>query len=302
MNTINNITIVGTLIDVSGLHEGMLKKGKNVGHNYIGGTVIMKVTVDGQDNSIPISIFASDTTADGQHSKLYDSYQTLKTRIGTRLAWTNASVDERRFVNRKGEVVSAQEIKGRFFNKPASYQDKDEARFELGNIFVASPLEEKKNKKGEIYAYEMMVGVPNYSGTKAASIKLHVRLSDVDKIQVLKQYYIPGKTVSVGGDIRYITETREVEQKSDIADLFGKPEAKVYTNTYSYFYITTGKVPLAATDPDCITPANIAVFKEARMNADAELLATHGTQTQATSVAPAKEAAPSIDTQFASLL
>lgn len=278
METKNSIYITGTLVDISGIREGTIQNGRNAGHQYIGGSVVMKCMLDGKENRIPVDFFTTDVTMEGSHSKLFDSYHDLKTKVGTRITWANAAFDEHRYVGRDGAVVSTQRIKGRFYNAARS-EAADEANFTLDGAFVARGLEEKKNKQGEVYQQELMLGQENYNGTSASLFKFNVELDAEEKIRSIRTAYAPGDTVSVSGKIRYITESNTVTVDPKEDNLFGEPEVKTYTNTYAYYFIEHARKPLAKTDPDAYTLDDIAAYKEARSSADAKLLAafkSHG--------------------------
>lgn len=268
-NIINEINITGTLVDASKIKTDVFKRGQSVGKQYVSGEVLVKCILDGVENIIPISLFSSEVTQKGEHSKLFDSYSKLPSQIGQRFTFSGANLEEHRYVGQKGEVVRTQRIRGRFVNE-AKPGEPDAACFRL-NGYVARGLEAKKNKKDEIYLYEIIIGQANYRGDSAQMFYLNLPLDAVEHQRALAQAYTPGLTVSVDGDIRYITEQREIE--SDSGDnLFGEPMKKTVINTYRYFYIKHATQPLPMNDPNAYQMADMQAFKEARSAEDAELI------------------------------
>lgn len=268
-NVINKATIVGTLIDASKLKTGIFKKGPSIGKQYISGEISIKAVLDGRENIIPVSLFTSEITQDGKRSKLFDTYSELPNSIGSRIN-VNGSLEEHRYVSgRSGEVVRTQRIHGRFIN-PARPNEADCATFEL-NGYVARGLEEKKNKAGEVYAIELVMGQANYKDDAAQMFYLNLPLDAVEYRQAMNDSYVPGVTATVEGDIRYITEqhTSEVDTSND---LFGTARPKVSIFTNKYFYISHATRPLAKTDPNAYTMQQMQKYKNARSAEDVRIV------------------------------
>lgn len=269
MDTINNITITGTLVDASKLRTGIFKRGNSIGKQYISGDVSVKCILDGAENIIPISLFSSEVTQDGKPSKLFETYSKLPSQVGQRFTFSSAALEEHRYVGQKGEVVRSQRIRGRFVND-ARPNEADNATFQL-NGYVARGLEEKKNKAGEVYLLELVLGQANYRGDSAQMFYLNLPLDAIEWKQALLKNYVPGVTVSVDGDIRYITEQKEIETDSG-ENLFGTPMKKTVINTYRYFYIKHATTPLKMDDPNAYTMDSMQTFKEARSAEDIRLI------------------------------
>lgn len=269
MDTINNITITGTLVDASKLKTGIFKRGNSIGKQYISGDVSVKCVLDGAENIIPISLFSSEVTQDGKPSKLFETYSKLPSQVGQRFTFSSAALEEHRYVGQKGEVVRSQRIRGRFVND-ARPNEADNATFQL-NGYVARGLEEKKNKAGEVYLLELVLGQANYRGDSAQMFYLNLPLDAIEWKQALLKNYVPGVTVSVDGDIRYITEQKEIETDSG-ENLFGTPMKKTVINTYRYFYIKHATTPLKRDDPNAYTMDSMQTFKEARSAEDIRLI------------------------------
>lgn len=269
MDTINNITITGTLVDASKLRTGIFKRGNSIGKQYISGDVSVKCVLDGAENIIPISLFSSEVTQDGKPSKLFETYSKLPSQVGQRFTFSSAALEEHRYVGQKGEVVRSQRIRGRFVND-ARPNEADNATFQL-NGYVARGLEEKKNKAGEVYLLELVLGQANYRGDSAQMFYLNLPLDAIEWKQALLKNYVPGVTVSVDGDIRYITEQKEIETDSG-ENLFGTPMKKTVINTYRYFYIKHATTPLKMDDPNAYTMDSMQTFKEARSAEDIRLI------------------------------
>ena len=270
-NIINEINITGTLVDASKVKTGIFKKGQSMGKQYVSGEVLVKCILDGTENIIPISLFSSEMTQKGEPSKLFEAYSKLPSQVGQRFTFTGAALEEHRYVGQKGEVVRTQRIRGRFVNE-AKPGEQDNATFRL-NGYVARGLEEKKNKNGETYLFEIIIGQANYRGDSAQMFYLNLPLDAVEHQRALAKAYTPGVTVSVDGDIRYITEQREIVADAT-DDLFGTPLKKTVVNTYRYFYIKHATQPLPANDPNAYTMPDMQSFKEARSAEDAELISS----------------------------
>lgn len=266
---INEINITGTLVDASKVKTGMFKKGQSIGKQYVSGEVLVKCIIDGEENIIPISLFSSEVTQKGEHSKLFDAYSKLPSQVGQRFTFSGANLEEHRYVGQKGEVVRTQRIRARFVNE-AKATEQDSATFRL-NGYVARGLEEKKNKKGETYLFELVIGQSDYRGESAQMFYLNLPLDAIEHQNAIRKAYVPGVTVSVDGDIRYITEQREIEAE-ETANLFGTPMKKTVINTYRYFYIKHATQPLPANDPNAYNMQEMQAFKEARSAEDAELI------------------------------
>lgn len=268
-NIINELTITGTLVDASKLKTGIFKKGPSVGKQYVSGEVSVKCILDGVENIIPISLFSSEVTQKGEHSKLFDTYSKLPSQIGQRFTFSSAALEEHRYVGQKGEVVRTQRIRGRFVNE-AKPGEQDVATFRL-NGYVARGLEEKKNKNNETYLFEIIIGQSNYRGDSAQMFYLNLPLDAVEHQRALAKAYVPGVTVSVDGDVRYLTEQREIVSE-ETADLFGEPMRKTVINTYRYFFIKHATQPLPSNDPNAYTMSDMQAFKEARSAEDVRLI------------------------------
>lgn len=268
MDIINEINITGTLVEAK-LKTDIFKKGNSIGKQFISGEVTVKCMLDGVENLIPLTVFSSEATQDGKPSKLFETYSKLPNQIGQRLTFARASLEEHRYVNKKGEVTRLQRIKARFVNE-ANLNTADSATFSL-NGYVVRGLEAKKNKDNEVYLQELIIGQSNYRGDAVQVFHLNVRLDEIEKQRLLTTHYAPGSTVSVDGDIRFITQTREVQDNGD-GDLFGEPMKKVYVSTYSYFYINHASKPLHVGEEGAYTQEQFIAFKEARNAEESKLL------------------------------
>lgn len=261
----NSVTIVGTLMEVRNLREGTIRNGANTGHNYISGDAIMSCN----EKKIPISFFSVDTTKAKTHSKLYDSYKELSSIVGQRICWSNASLEERRFISKKHDITSSQRIKGRFYNEAPANRP-DTATFQLNNVFIAKSIEAKKDKNDNVYSEELDVGQQNYNNSSASMFKMNVGIDELEKIKKISSLN-PGTTISLNGHISVEVKNTEVKSDEKGENLFGEAEVKSYTNTY-YSYIIDHLVVLPLTEPDNYTKQEIGMYKDARASAANELL------------------------------
>ncbi len=229
----NNVKIVGRVASVN-LKEG---KKKTNGQGYISGTVTLNSLIGGEKKEFEINLYANETTKEGKPNQLYVSYSKLSELVGKKVEISGELRENRYFSTNAKQLVSAQQIAGRFV-RGVSDTTEDLATFELGG-FIVSELVQKTNKNGEIYRYDIVLGQGNYNNTNMSMFTLHVRPTDVEIINGLKGQYHAGDTVVLNGQLDWIIQT--VVRESDNVG-FGSGAVHTFTNRQRNFWISGGSV------------------------------------------------------------
>jgi len=227
----NNIKIVGRLIGTD-LKEG---NRKDNGNGYISGTITVQSVFGGETKEFDISLYANAQTQAKQPNKLYISYSKLNELVGKKVEVTGELRENRYWSTNAKQLVSAQQISGRFI-RGVSESTEDEAKYELGG-FVVSTLTERKNKNGEIYRYDLQLGQANYNGNMASIFTLHVKPTDTEIIRGLQNMYHPGDTVLINGILDYKVEV--VTKESDNVG-FGSGAVHTFTNRSRQLWVAGG--------------------------------------------------------------
>lgn len=236
----NSVKIVGRLISTD------LKPGtrKDNGQGYISGNAVVQSTLHGAVKEFEISFYTNEQTADKKPSKLYQSYAKMNELVGKKIEVSGELRENRYYSNNAKQLVSAQQISGRFV-RGVSESTEDEATFELGG-FVVTTLTERKNKAGEIYRYDLQLGQSNYAGNGMSMFVVSARPSDTEIIKGLRNLYNAGDTVSVNGELDWTVET--VTRESDNVG-FGSGAVHTFTNRTRSFWILGG-TPVIVKDED----------------------------------------------------
>lgn len=226
----NSFKIVGHLVSTD------MKTGarKDNGAGYISGNAIVQSVIGGEKKEFEISFYANEQTQDKKVSKLYTSYSKMNDLVGKKVEITGELRENRYFSNNAKQLVSAQQLSGRFV-RGVSETTEDDATFELGG-FVVTELTERKNKEGEIYRYDLQLGQSNYAGNGMSMFVVSARPTDIDIINGLKNMYHAGDTVSVNGQLDW---TVQVVTKEATAS-FGTGAVHSYTNRSRSFWVVGG--------------------------------------------------------------
>ena len=259
----NNVKIVGHLISAD------MKTGarKDTGAGYISGNAVVQSVIGGEKKEFEISFYANEQTQDKKVSKLYTSYSKMNELVGKKVEITGELRENRYYSNNAKQLVSAQQISGRFVRGVSEATD-DVATFELGG-FVVSELTERKNKKGEIFSYSLQLGQANYSGNAMSIFTVSARPSDVDIIKGLQSMYRAGDTVVVNGVLDWVVEV--VTKESDNVG-FGSGAVHSYTNRMRNFWISGGSKVVEKEEDGKYTQGLIRDLLSAYKNKDVELM------------------------------
>lgn len=240
--TTNNVRITGILANAE------VKKDyrKSNGAGYVAVNAIVKSVIGGKENEFPIEFFANATTADGQPSKLYETYGSLDSFIGQRITVTGNLIERRYWSNRKEGLTSICTIRGKFISIGLKADINDDATFDLGG-FIVNSITERRNKNNEIYRYDIDLAQGNYKMDSMQKFTLNVDPNRMDILNGIKLYNV-GDTVEFNGKLEFLVTTTTV---ADTNTAFGEPKVRTYTNrTYSYF-IEGGTYVLKTPEQGC---------------------------------------------------
>ena len=227
----NNVKIVGHLVSTN-LKEG---NRKDNGQGYISGTITVSSVFGGSTKEFEITLYANAQTQAKQPNKLYLSYSKLSELVGKKVEVTGDLRENRYWSNNAKQLVSAQQINGRFI-RGVSETTEDMATYELGG-FVVTTLTERKNKSGEIYRYDLQLGQADYSGAMLSVFTLHAKPTDTEIVNGLRTMYKAGDTVLLNGilDFTVSTVTRASENVG-----FGAGAVHTFTNRSRQLWIVGG--------------------------------------------------------------
>ena len=232
---VNNFKIVGKLIKA----DVKLGTSTKTGQGYCSATATIQSLVNGINCEYEVDFYASQMTGAGKVSSLYTTYSKLGELEGHKVEINGSIRENRYFSSTLNQLISAQELAGRFI-KAVPESTTDEAKWELGG-FIAKNLVEKTNKKGEVYRYDLTLGSVNYSGSALSLFTLHVDPSRRDIINGVEGYEV-GQTVRLNGCLVFKVETVTSESKNEGG--FGQGVVRTYTNKQKNFFIEGGTAPI----------------------------------------------------------
>ena len=148
--------------------------------------------------------------------------------------------ENRYYSSNLNQLISTQLLAGKFV-KGVVESAVDTATFVVGGFLVKTPVE-RRNKKDEVYRYDVTLGQSNYAGNGMSMITLHINPAHVDIVRGVEGLYNVGDTVQFTGSLVFKTEVVTVEDENTA---FGAPVTKTYTNRQSNFYIEGGSNPLS---------------------------------------------------------
>lgn len=249
MENINKVRIIGTLAKAD-TKEITSKNG--------GQYISVEAQVEEGGNTFDVRFFAGRTKADNTDNPMYDQYNSIQYKIGSRVNILGSLEENPWYDAKNKQVKTSVRINGRFISD-ATIAENDTATFEVSG-FILSALTEKKDKNGVAYRYDINVAVPNYNASKIQNITLNTSVAPApgttdiyyaaDIIEALSNLKV-GQSVKLEGDLISIVTTQTVEEKHG----FGKPTYKTFTNVNKRFNITAG-------DPDVENPIDMATVKE----------------------------------------
>lgn len=233
MEKTNRIELVGTLarVDLETRYSDKMKQ------KYIRGEISIALTQNGRELLVPVMLSTNEFKKDGTANPFYESYSKLEDCIGKRYSVSGTLTENRFWSIKKGQLMSTNRIKGGTITLADSTMP-DVARYSISGFLVSS-LVEKKNKAGEIYAYEIAIAQANYNDTMAEVIRLNVEVNENDIVKGVNTYDV-GATVALEGDIVAYVDEKVVETPS----AFGSAIVKTYRNKIINFPIKRGSAPI----------------------------------------------------------
>lgn len=287
---INKITVVGELV------ENNLEITKTADKTYIAGNLVVKSVVNGVEQLTPVHFFANELKKDNTPNSMFKSYSEADKYLNKRVSIA-AEIDENRFYNEQSnQIHSSNRVKGIFINDARTNQV-DGVDFSFTG-FVAAPLSERLNQKGELLFYEITLGQVDWTGEKPTYVKFIVR--DRNIASAVADLYDRGITTTVYGSYAVESETSVVEKET----AFGAPVVNEYTSVFKNFVITAGDYPL--TDK-AYTPAQVEALMKAYVDAEAEIIQKAKTRDAASKIggnisAPVKDSSTSAKSSLKGLL
>lgn len=268
----NLFKVVGTLANVN-VKTGVAKSG-----GYVSVDAVITAVIDGVNNEYQIGFYAAETTKEGKHSKLYDTYVGLPELLNKKVEITGEIRENRYWSTNLGQLISTQLLSGRWVKGvPASTTD--EGSYEIGG-FIGRQVTERKNKNDEVYRYDVTLGQSNFNGDGMSIFTLHINPENREILNGVESYEI-GETVKLKGKLAFTVETKT---EADPNSGFGEPMMRTYTNRQRNFYIIGGSNPGAITGDEAYTPAVVKQLKEAYDKRDVELQSSAKTEAPAAPV------------------
>ena len=287
----NSIKIVGRLTDA----HVTLGNRKDNGQGYISVDATVVSLINGVSNEFKVNFYTNQLTKDGKQSKLYDSYNKLPEMVGKKVEIDGEIRENRYWSTNLNQLISTQLLSGKFV-KGVVESAVDTATFVIGGFLVKTPVE-KRNKKDEVYRYDVTVGQSNYAGNNMSMITLHINPAQREILSGVESLYSVGDTIQFTGSLVFKTEVVTVEDENTA---FGAPVTKTYTNRQSNFYIEGGSNPIA--DERAYSQDVITSLINAYKAHDVELQSAASKSAPATNAAPVSNAAPVVTKRQTSLI
>ena len=287
----NSIKIVGKLMDA----QVTLGNRKDNGQGYISVDTTVVSLINGVSNEYKVNFYTSQLTKDGKQSKLYDSYSKLPEMVGRKVEIDGEIRENRYYSANLNQLISTQLLAGKFV-KGVVETAIDTATFVVGGFLVKTPVE-RRNKKDEVYRYDVTLGQSNYAGNSMSMITLHINPDHVEIVRAVEGMYGVGDTIQFTGSLVFKTEVVTVEDENTA---FGAPVTKTYTNRQSNFYIEGGSNPLS--DERAYSSDVVKTLIDAYKANDVKLQTASVSSAPVVNAAPAVNAAPVVTKRQTSLI
>ena len=287
----NSIKIVGKLTDA----QVTLGNRKDNGQGYISVDATVVSQINGVSNEYKVNFYTSQLTKDGKQSKLYDSYSKLPEMVGRKVEIDGEIRENRYYSSNLNQLISTQLLAGKFV-KGVVESAVDTATFVVGGFLVKTPVE-KRNKKDEVYRYDVTLGQSNYAGNGMSMITLHINPAHADIVRGVEGLYNVGDTIQFTGSLVFKTEIVTVEDENTA---FGAPVTKTYTNRQSNFYIEGGSNPL--TDERAYSQEVVKTLIDAYKANDVKLQNASVEKAPVANTAPVNQPAPAVTKRQTSLI
>lgn len=231
----NTFKVVGKLVKA----DVKLGTSTKNGQPYVAATATVNSTINGMNCEYEIDFYASQLTSTGKVSALYTSYSKMNELEGKKVEITGNIRENRYFSNNLNQIISSQELAGRFI-KGVAESSQDDAKWEMSG-FVAKTLIEKVNKQEEVYRYDLTLAQTNYSGSSLSMFTLHIDPAYREIVSGVEKYEV-GQTVHLNGNLVFKVETVTQEAKNEGG--FGEAVVRTFTNRQKNFFITGGSAPI----------------------------------------------------------
>ena len=287
----NSIKIVGKLMDA----QVTTGNRKDNGQGYISVDATVVSQINGVSNEYKVNFYTSQLTKDGKQSKLYDSYSKLPEMVGRKVEIDGEIRENRYYSTNLNQLISTQLLAGKFV-KGVVETAIDTATFVVGGFLVKTPVE-RRNKKDEVYRYDVTLGQSNYAGNGMSMITLHINPDHAEIVRAVESMYGVGDTIQFTGSLVFKTEVVTVEDENTA---FGAPVTKTYTNRQSNFYIEGGSNPLS--DERAYSSDVVKTLIDAYKANDVKLQNASVSSAPVANAAPAVNAAPVVTKRQTSLI
>lgn len=284
----NTFKIVGTLADLDS-KTGQMKNGQD----YISATATINSTIDGKSYQYEVEFFSSKVTKDGKASQLYINYSKLGEMLNKKVEVTGELRENRFWSAKTSQMASSIALSGKFV-KGVGSDSQDCADFEVVGFIATGLTEKTKKDNNEVYRYDLVIGIANYTDTKVSLFTLNVEPENVAVVKGTQQYNV-GQTVKLGGKLRFTVEKVTKEEEN----AFGAPTIKTYTNKTKNFFIVSGSNPITE-EGAFYTQDKIRGLIEAYKADDAEKAAAAKNNASATE--QATESKPAVTSRQQSLI
>ena len=287
----NSIKIVGKLMDA----QVTTGNRKDNGQGYISVDATVVSLINGVSNEYKVNFYTNQLTKDGKQSKLYDSYSKLPEMVGRKVEIDGEIRENRYYSTNLNQLISTQLLAGKFV-KGVVETAIDTATFVVGGFLVKTPVE-RRNKKDEVYRYDVTLGQSNYAGNGMSMITLHINPDHAEIVRAVESMYSVGDTIQFTGSLVFKTEVVTVEDENTA---FGAPVTKTYTNRQSNFYIEGGSNPLS--DESAYSSDVVKTLIDAYKANDVKLQNASVSSAPVANAAPAVNAAPVVTKRQTSLI
>lgn len=256
---INVVEIIGELVEFK-----TDVKTDSKGKNFLAGDAVVKSVVDDQELLTQARVFAYEITKAGTVSKLYKEALAAETLLNKRIRISGELTEG--LMEKDGKAIRFNQIAGKFF-KEADSKEEDKVTFKYSG-FVTRPLYEKTNKEGELICYCIDVGQQNWNASNMINIRFNINPDEVDKISTIESHYTKGKTVSIHGDIKFVSRV----EKNEIEVMFGENNIETRVFTDKNYLINGGSIPLEDGAPTTYTDEDLEKLVKAYKENEAAYL------------------------------
>lgn len=232
--SMNKVTLSGKIVEIES-REGMTKKQKP----YIGGTIKVETA---EDNIIPVSFFAAETTNAGKDNPIYKSLQTVITDFKTiqndtreladSIEISGARLSENIFFPQSDRMIRGFQVQAAFFNRKAAVSPVNEF-IVSGEILDVIEDVVDDVPTGTLTVRLLVVGYNNQPNL------LDFKVEDPAGVKYILSTFIVGQEVKVNGQIIIDETIDEIKEATG----FGDPIVNTVRKTERKLLITSATPP-----------------------------------------------------------